>query len=504
MKVQVRWLSGDVLHVEPSTPTVFEVKQAICALHGFTCADLVVLAGDTVGDCLGNECEPPAEVRVVVNTRDDLTAHEWCQEMRRHASVNMVACTENVRKRMEAHELHSAISGLLCDAIVEKANDILVTCLDAQCAIDGQNELGFTALMTACRWNRGDAFTTLMKRDANVLLKNDLGWGALFYAMQFSTAVVVADLILASADCQIEERNVAGLTPLCAAAQDRDDTMALRLLTLQADVNARDTEGDTPLMHAARVGGSLEQLFTHKADVSLQNDEGCTALHAAAHRGHDGVVIQLLAAMANVDETNDVGDTALMLAASCSVGADCVSVLLESLADLSLKDEYGQTPLHVAAEAGHVDAVSRLLVGRADVNNEDDYGYTPLIRASQGGFDDVAVMLLDRGADVNQQTSGGQTALIETAREGCVELVNMLLHRGADVNIQSNIGYSALMVGAIKGHEGVVEALLDYHASTEAVDDRGRTALDHARNSGLHDIVNLLPSKRRRSDSHDS
>ncbi|KAL2129467.1 hypothetical protein VTI74DRAFT_7769 [Chaetomium olivicolor] len=85
----------------------------------------------------------------------------------------------------------------------------------------------------------------------------------------------------------------------------------------------------------------------------------------------------------------------------------CTEVLLKCGADVGLKDGYGRTPLHWAAEAGSVDVV-RLLVGAgADVNAAANDGRTPL------------------GSVVTAMEEG-------KTRSGYVEVVNVLLRNGAD------------------------------------------------------------------------
>jgi len=61
--------------------------------------------------------------------------------------------------------------------------------------------------------------------------------------------------------------------------------------------------------------------------------------------------------------------------------------LMEALkyASVNDKDQYGDTPLHLAAHHGHVIISMKLLELNADVNSRDKYGETPLHRAAYGG-----------------------------------------------------------------------------------------------------------------------
>jgi len=75
-----------------------------------------------------------------------------------------------------------------------------------------------------------------------------------------------------------------------------------------------------------------------------------------------------------------------------------VEALLANGADVSAKDVEGQTPLHRAAEDGHVEVVKVLLANKAEVDAKDTEGMTPLALAVQGGHNDVAKLLRQKGA----------------------------------------------------------------------------------------------------------
>jgi len=90
-----------------------------------------------------------------------------------------------------------------------------------------------------------------------------------------------------------------------------------------------------------------------------------------------------------------------------------VCLLLDQKAEMDVRDNNGDTPLHSAAACGDVD-VSRLLLKRgADVNAENDEGSTPLHRASEvssTGNSEIVRLLLNHGADVLVRTLSGKTA----------------------------------------------------------------------------------------------
>jgi ankyrin repeat protein len=89
-----------------------------------------------------------------------------------------------------------------------------------------------------------------------------------------------------------------------------------------------------------------------------------TALIAAAHLGHDGVVRQLIAAGAPLDHVNNLNWTALIEAVVLGDGGPrhqaTVKALLQAGADPSLTDRDGRTALDLARQYGY-EAIAALL-----------------------------------------------------------------------------------------------------------------------------------------------
>ena len=194
---------------------------------------------------------------------------------------------------------------------------------------------------------------------------------------------------------------VAGFAPLHAAAHVGDvSRLAAALKADAAAIDSRDAHGRTPLHVAtfARQRAAIRMLAAAGADLgALENDRydavtiaavaddeqtlalllslgasaklttsryDGTALIAAAHLGHDGVVRQLIQAGAPLNHVNNLHWTATIEAVVLGDGGPrhqaTLRALVDAGADLTLADREGRTPLQLARSRGF-DAMVRIL-----------------------------------------------------------------------------------------------------------------------------------------------
>ena len=225
------------------------------------------------------------------------------------------------------------------------------------------------------------------------------------------------------------------------------------LIEAGADVNARDNDCWTALMHAARWGRfeAVKVLIEAGADVNARDNDGRTPL---MHASDSEIVKVLIEAGADVNARDNNGRTPLMRVSD----SEAVKVLIEAGADVNAQDSYGETPLMCASDWGRSEAVKALIEAGADVNAQDSYGRTALMYASDWGRSEAVKVLIEAGADVNARSNDGKTPLMRASDS---EIVKVLIGAGADVNARDNEGETPLMCASYWGRSEAVKVLIE-------------------------------------------
>ena len=105
----------------------------------------------------------------------------------------------------------------------------------------------------------------------------------------------------------------------------------------------------------------------HLYPSSVLDDQGNTVIHIAALRGHKQVIVLLINKYnCPIDSRNRNGQTPLHLVCSqlpTENGRALIRMCIsEFKADVTTKDNYGDQPIHAAAQAGYTSTVVNLII----------------------------------------------------------------------------------------------------------------------------------------------
>lgn len=185
-----------------------------------------------------------------------------------------------------------------------------------------------------------------------------------------------------------------------------DVNQVKELIASGADVNARDRDGETPLIKAAWMNKSLwvnTALIEAGADV---NAVGAASFHSYT---------PLTAAI----RYNNI---------------EVMTAIMNAGADLNICNNFGSPIINAVMDNGNDPGKLAMLINAgADVNARDSVERTPLIAAAYYGntSPDIYTMLIEAGADINAVDYFGRTALSYAIEKNLIVIQEILLQAGA-------------------------------------------------------------------------
>jgi serine/threonine-protein phosphatase 6 regulatory ankyrin repeat subunit B len=326
-------------------------------------------------------------------------------------------------------------------------------------------------------------------------------------------AAILAALDAGGVDVNAKDSN--GNAPVHLAVKlSRQEVLEL-LLARGADVDAVTRDRRTPLLLAARLGNLsvLKLLLDRGADPRAADENGLTALHLAAYNGFPRVVEHLLSLAGKVDpdQIDTRHNTPLHMAASAGHD-DVIRILLQAGADPHARNRKSQTPYDVASERRFASSASllattwhtlldavdaaklaQLLDGGYDVNLKDSDGNHSLHYAVELGDAAIVELLIAKGAGIELKNKSAQTPLVLAARMAAPAAVfDALLKAGASVAATDRQDRTALHFAASRGDPAVVARLIEAGAAVNARDDTGQVPLHAAGHAGSVETVRRL------------
>jgi len=267
-----------------------------------------------------------------------------------------------------------------------------------------------------------------------------------------------------------------------------------------------DVEGND-VFSAAKVGNVESLTGLIESDQKLLNSEdtnGWTPLAIATKEGHAPAVKYLLDSGANITVAtkDELGLPPLMVGLKYLGPEHEVVSLLKDAVTEYVKTLPHQTQAHVAAASGDVERLKELLEEDEElVDREDENGWTPIHEAANGGHMGAVELLIEYQSDITKETKHGWTPVLLAKKNRNHNIIDFLKDHEMDVRTKKvsrkrnkkNIKVVTIHHAAANGDLDLVKTLIESNkASIDELDEHNWTALHEAAHNGHEDLVKYL------------
>lgn len=237
-------------------------------------------------------------------------------------------------------------------------------------------------------------------------------------------------------------------------------------------------------------------LYEQSADAGFVNKchtkTGKHLLGVAADEGRLESIEILLNSKAEVNLKDQNQMTAVLYATKFGV-VEVVKMLVQGGADpYCIYEPTNESVLFFATKQNYIDVTTFFLEVGLPVEVSNSRNESPLSIAIKCEYYDLANLLLAQGANINVRRAGGNTPLFSAVFDNRLTTMKFILDNGGDVSLKNDNGETALLSACRLGFHDIAEFLINQGAELNDVDNAGKTPLIVACIAQKPKIVSLL------------
>ncbi|CAK1543481.1 unnamed protein product [Leptosia nina] len=442
----------------------------------------------------------------------------------------------------------------------EAEEDIKKLCPEVQAMVNVRCDMGEVRQTLPNIWKDNIDHNCLSIKGSLPLLQG--GWTPLHVTASCARRHCTRLLLAAGANPNVTDEEVRTALDVVGSAHYHDQEIdpvnlpaVIKILVKSgATTNTMKPKGlsdiDTPLHTAVELGNmdAIMELLAIGASVDCLNSEGQTPMHICIIKKLQEP-LQVLANYeylnadphsAVVDVKDKEGYTVLQEAID-KAWLPGVCIALEAGANVTLKANDGETPVHSAADLGNLDVLLEILSvakQKGIIDCQNDEGETPLFKAIKNGHLDCVNALLEEGACIKIKLPGeinvlhkaaeyGHTEILKTLLEhnngeilpminslstsewrgfgpihfavmsDSVDCVELLLSKNADIRLRTtdspHFSSTSLHLAAVKNYANVARFIVNVDKTTiHEVNSKGWFPLHSASHHGSRDVIKVL------------